>query len=200
MRKLFIFAAVLTGLSFSSVAFAQDSGLWLVRLRGANYSPTVTDGSGLGLSMQKKTYAEFDVSYFLSPNDAVELTLAAPQSQLAYSSVEGADVGHFKQWPVTLTGQHHFAGLQGVRPYVGAGLNYTRFSSVTLYDGAVSMQRNTFGPVLQLGLDVPVAQGWLVNVDIKKAWLKTDLSSGGSSLGGLKSDPLVISAGVGRRF
>lgn len=200
MRKLFIFAAVLTGLSFSSMAFAQDSGLWLVRLRGANYSPAVTDSTGLGLSIQKKTFAEFDVSYFISPTDAVELTLASQHSQVMHSELDAADIGQFKQWPVVLTGQHHFAGLQGMRPYVGAGLNYTRFSSVALYDGAVSMQRNAFGPVLQLGLDVPVAQGWLVNFDIKKSWLKGDLNSGGTALGSVKTDPLVVSAGVGRRF
>lgn len=200
MRKLPIVVAALIGMSLTSAASAQDSGLWLVRVRGANFSPSNVDSTGLGLSIQKKSYAELDVSYFLSPTDAIELSLAAPQSQTMHSVSDAADIGQFKQWPITLTGQHHFAGLQGVRPYVGAGINYTRFSSVTLYEGAVTMQRNSFGPVLQLGLDVPIAQGWLANVDVKKIWIKSDLIGGGATIGNFKIDPLVVSVGVGRRF
>lgn len=42
-----------------------------------------------------------------------------------------ADVGTFKHLPPTLLAQHHFP-LNGFKPYVGAGVNYTRFSSVDL--------------------------------------------------------------------
>jgi outer membrane protein len=87
----------------------------------------------------------------------------------------------------------------GWRPYVGAGINYTHFSSVNLPAG-VDIDRNSWGGALQLGVDIPVQKNWYVNLDVKKVYIETDVSAGGSKIGTFKVNPVLFGVGVGYRF
>lgn len=57
----------------------------------------------------------------------------------------GGEIGTFKHLPPTLTLQYHVTGLPAVRPYAGAGLNYTNISAVSILDGAVGLKHNSYG-------------------------------------------------------
>ena len=62
-------------------------------------------------------------------------------------------IGSFKHLPPTLTAQYHFTNLNGFKPYLGAGVNYTRFSSVNLPAG-VDIDRDSFLIEIQGGKPV----------------------------------------------
>jgi outer membrane protein len=47
---------------------------------------------------------------------------------------------------------------------------------------------------------VQVAKNVFVNFDVKKLYIKTGATLGGSSLGTLKLNPLIIGMGVGMKF
>ena len=49
-------------------------------------------------------------------------------------------------------------------------------------------------------MDVPLGNGWLLNLDVKKVQIKTDVASAGTKVGTLKVDPLLLAVGVGKRF
>ncbi len=49
--------------------------------------------------------------------------------------LNGAKIGTLKHLPPTLLAQYHFTNLGAFKPYVGAGINYTRFSSVSSFRG-----------------------------------------------------------------
>jgi len=85
---------------------------------------------------------------------------------------------------------------------VGAGLNYTNISSVDLLGGAANLKRSSFGLAAQIGADVPLGNGWLLNLDVKKVQIKTDVLVGASeaNAGTFKIDPWLIGVGVGKRF
>ncbi|MCY1373904.1 OmpW family protein [compost metagenome] len=87
-----------------------------------------------------------------------------------------------------------------MKPYVGAGLNYTRFSSVNLLGGAADVKRNSFGPALQIGVDVPLTGNMYLNFDVKKVYIKTDVLAGGVKAGTFKVDPVLVGMGLGWRF
>lgn len=176
---------------------AQDSGDWLVRVRALHLNSANHDDTGLGLSVNDKTFPEVDVSYFLTPNWAAELVLTYPQKHDL--RLAGDKIGTLKHLPPTLSLQYHLTGFQGVRPYAGVGLNYTHFSSVDLAPG-VEISRSSVGPALGLGADMPVGSGWLLNIDAKKVWLDTEVTVGGVRLGKLGVDPWLLSLGVGKRF
>ncbi|OGB74091.1 MAG: hypothetical protein A3G82_15790, partial [Burkholderiales bacterium RIFCSPLOWO2_12_FULL_67_210] len=169
----------------------------LVRARAVHLDSANKDTTGLGLEINNKWLPEVDFTYFLSPNLAAELILTVPQKHTMTAG--GANIGSLRHLPPTLTVQYHF-DLGGVKPYVGAGLNYTRFSSVKLLGGAADVKRNSFGPALQVGVDVPLTGNMYLNFDVKKVFIKTDVLAGGVKAGTFKVDPLLVGMGLGWRF
>jgi len=184
------------------MAFAQDTGDWLVRGRVLHLQSANKDSTGLNLSVNDKTFPEVDISYFLSPNVALELVLTYPQKHDVRAG--SAKIGTLKHLPPTLLAQWHFP-MGNVRPYVGAGVNLTLFSSVRFEPSVVStinprLEKRSVGAALQVGMDVPLGDGWLFNVDVKKVQIQTDVFSGAAKAGEFKVDPTLLSVGFGKRF
>lgn len=194
MKKILIAAAVAT-LALQP-AFA-DEGPLLVRVRALHLDSANKDSTGLGLSINDKTFAEVDFSYFFAPNVAAELVLTYPQKHRVYAA--GTEIGSLKHLPPTLTAQYHFTQFGPFKPYLGAGVNYTRFSAVRLPAG-VDIDRNSFGLAAQIGADYALTKNVYLNLDVKKVQIRTDVSSGGAKIGTFKVDPLLVGAGVGYRF
>ncbi len=199
MKKNILAAAVLaacTLASGNSMAQANTDTSWLVRVRAVNLDSANDDSTGLGLSINNKTIPEVDISYFFNKNVALELVLTVPQEHTLSS--KGAAIGSLEHLPPTLTLQYHFDG-GGVKPYVGAGINFTRFSSVTLPAG-VDIKRDSWGGALQVGVDIPLSKTMVLNFDLKKVYIGTDVSSKGANLGSFKVDPVLAGVGLGWRF
>lgn len=199
MQKKYVLAAAALAsvLSMNSFAQAAPEGKWLVRVRAVHLDSANKDGTGLDLAINNKWLPEVDVSYFFTPNIAAELVLTVPQKHTV--SAGGTPIGSLRELPPTLLGQYHFTGFQGFRPYLGAGVNYTRFSSVNLPTG-VTIDRNSFGPALQAGVDIPIAKNLVLNLDVKKVWIRTDVAAGGVDIGKFKVDPVLFGVGIGCRF
>ena len=196
MNNKLLLASLLSLAALAPAAHAEESP-WLVRVRAVNLDSANKDSTGLDLSVNDKVIPEVDVSYFFTPNLAAELILTYPQKHTVRAG--GTKIGTLKHLPPTLTVQYHFTDLGIFKPYVGAGLNYTRFSSVDLPDG-VSIDKNSFGAALQVGVDVEVAKNVYLNFDVKKVQIRTDVKAGGDKLGTFKVDPLLVGVGVGMRF
>jgi len=90
--------------------------------------------------------------------------------------------------------------MNGFKPYVGAGINYTRFSSVDLKVAGASIDKNSWGPALQVGVDIPLTKGVYLNLDLKKVMIRTDVTLNGNKIGEFKADPLLVGVGLGWRF
>ena len=197
MKKHIVAIAAITLLG-SGAALAQDfqAGTLLMRARAVHLDSVNKDTTGLGLNVNNKWLPEVDFSYFFSPNLAAELILTVPQKHTL--SAGDARIGSLRHLPPTLTVQYHFDAA-GFKPYVGAGLNYTRFSSVNLPAG-VDIKRNSVGLALQAGVDIPVAKNLYLNLDVKKVYLGTKVLAGGSEIGKFKVDPVLFGVGLGYRF
>ena len=202
-----IAAAVLATLSLTGVAMgsavAQESP-WLVRVRAVNLNtadksdPVGGVGASDRLTVSDKTIPEFDVSYFFTPNLAAELVLTYPQKHDVY--LDGTNIGTFKHLPPSLLLQYHFTPDAPLKPYVGAGINYTTLSKVRLLNGQASLEHDSVGLVLQAGVDYAIDKQWSLNFDIKKAQIRSDVMIGGAKASRVKVDPLMIGVGVGYRF
>jgi len=199
MKKQTVVAALLAaGAVTGAMAQSSGEGAWMVRARAVNLDMSNKDSTGLGLVVNNKTIPEVDVTYFLTPNVAAELILTVPQKQTVYSN--GASIGTFKHLPPTLLAQYHFTGLQGYRPYVGVGINYTDISKVSLLGGAVTLDQDSWGGALQAGVDIALDRNWSINLDVKKVYIKTRVYSGGANAGTLRLDPVLAGVGIGYRF
>ena len=140
MKKIVIAAAVYTLLS--GAAFAEQSP-WMVRARAVGLDMSNKDSTGLGLNVNNKTIPEIDISYFINKNLAVELILTVPQKQTVNSTALGTDIGTFKHLPPVITLQYHFDNFADLKPYVGAGLNYTQITQVNLLDGGANFNSHS---------------------------------------------------------
>lgn len=191
-----------TLLPLAAQAQATDAP-WLVRLRAVDLQSANKDSTGLDLTINDKVIPVVDISYFLTPQIAVELVLTYPQKQTIRTN--GTDIGSLKHLPPTLTAQYHFTSFGAFKSYVGAGLNYTRFSSVR-FDPAVqtarqpSLSKNSVGLAVQVGFDYEFIKNTYFNVDAKKVQIRTDVSSAGTEVGTFEVDPWLIGVGIGRRF
>jgi len=202
------FSATLRLVAIAAAALAlqpaqAEEGALMVRVRALHLDSANKDSTGLGLSINNKTFPEIDFSYFVTPNIAAELILTYPQKQRLYSN--GTEIGSLKHLPPTLTLQYHFNPTGTVRPYVGAGVNYTNFSSVKFAPAVQtalqpSIKRNSWGLAWQVGADVEITKGTYLNFDLKKVKLGTTVYSAGAEAGKFKVDPVLASVGLGWRF
>ncbi|AUT59308.1 OmpW/AlkL family protein [Paraburkholderia terrae] len=174
----------------------------LVRLRAISIMPQVRTSdtlSALNVDVNNAIVPEIDFTYMIRDNIGVELILGTSRHQLTSNL---GDLGGVNVLPPTLLLQYHFNHQGQVRPYVGAGVNYTYFYNDGLHAGdqQISVKRSSFGPALQMGVDVQLTKSVFANVDVKKVWMKTDASLNGASLGTLHIDPLIVGVGVGMKF
>lgn len=182
----------------SGAAIAQQAkeGPWTLYVRAVNFDSANGDNTGLGLTINNKTIPDVSIRYAFDQNLAAELLLTIPQKHTLKSN--GTVLGTLKHLPPTLFVQYHF-NANGFKPYVGAGINYTHFSSVNLSPG-VDIDRNSWGPALQAGVDIPLTGNMYLNFDVKKIYIRTDVSVSGVNKGAFKIDPALFGVGLGWRF
>jgi outer membrane protein len=194
--------ALAAAFSLGANAFAAEGPL-MVRVRALNLASDNKDSTGLGLSINNKTFPEVDFTYFLTPEFAAELVLTYPQKQTLYSN--GSEIGTLKHLPPSLLAQYHFAPASTFRPYVGLGLNYTIFSSVNFAPAVKtaldpSIKKNSYGLAAQIGADIELSKGMYLNLDFKRVNIQTTVYSKGVEAGKFKIDPNLVSVGLGWRF
>jgi outer membrane protein len=200
VMKFAIKAAIAGAALVMALPVQAEQGDWLARLRLLQIRPDVSSSIGI-LDVSNEVVPEVDFSYFFTENIAAELILSTRSHTV---SVGGADIGKVSHLPPTLTLQYHFMPKETFRPYVGAGINYTRFYDVSLALGAtpLTVDQNSWGGALQIGFDYALDKKWFLNFDVKKIWIKTDVKNGitGAFISDLTIDPLVVGIGVGMKF
>lgn len=196
-----LIAAALAVAALAPVAAQAAEGPFQVRVRAVNVEPANKDDVSItDVSLNSKVIPEVDFTYFVTPNIAAELILTIPQKHDVSSSAHAGKIGTLRHLPPTLTAQYHFLPTGQIRPYVGAGINYTNITEVRLPLG-LNVDRGSFGLAFQAGVDIQVAPKVFVNIDVKKVNIQTNLrASDGTDLGKIKVDPTLVGVGVGYRF
>jgi outer membrane protein len=193
--KIFLAAALGVLALAGGVSAAQAAqGDLILRGNVINIDPDASSDIA-GLDVDDQATAEIGLTYFFRPQWAVNIGITTAEHDI---TLNGAKIGSTQILPINITGQYHFMPSATLRPYVGAGLNYTRFSDVSILDGAVDLESDSFGPVLQAGVDWALSERLLINFDVKKIWISTDAS--GAASGSVDVDPLVYGIGIGYKF
>ncbi len=202
MKKLFLIAT--TALTLSSPLLAADdfkAGDMMVRARVLGVMPD-EDGrvsNGDTLSVGNSVVPELDFTYFFTPNISAELIAAVTPHQDKTSS--GIDTGDVWLLPPTLTLQYHFTQIDGFKPYVGAGVNYTHFFNEDAGVLNKVKYEDSFGAALQAGVDIPIKDNWYFNVDVKKVFIETTAKFSPSGVrADADLDPWLVGMGVGYKF
>ena len=204
MKKTTISKLMLGLLAAASFSVMAQENPWMVRVRATNLNwdngQTATVQSA-NVHAKDQTIPEIDISYFFNKNIAAELVLTYPQNvEIMAGSYSLGDV---KALPPSLLFQYHFTNFGAFKPYIGAGVNYTMFSSrKNLGSGTYSIESSSTGLVGQLGADYMLDKNWGVNFDVKYIKMNTDVftNNNGASIGNLNLSPVAASVGVTYKF
>jgi outer membrane protein len=202
MSAAFVSAALMMLGSLASTHADAAQGDVIVRLRGIVVAPEVSTSGTLSTihsDVDTTAVPELDFTYMFTDSFGAELILATSRHGL---TSDLGNLGKVSVLPPTLTLQYHFNDAGRIRPYIGAGINYTLFyrNSLAVGGQGVDITNHSFGPALKAGVEFAVTDKWFVNLDVKKVWIRTDASLGDTDLGRLRIDPWIVGFGVGRRF
>ncbi|HSW19280.1 MAG TPA: OmpW family outer membrane protein [Ramlibacter sp.] len=207
--------AALAGLlALPGLSLAQSPGPWWVHVGPVNVkfhtnAEASLGGAGIpgaGLEASSSTTLGLEVGYDLTPNLAARVTVGVPPTTRITGAgpLAGAgELGRLKYGPAVASLTWAFDGLGAVRPYMGAGINYTVV--LASKDGAITSldAKNAFGGVLQAGVDVPLDRRWGIFLDVKKIFLKTTATGmvgPAPASASVRLNPLLVHAGVSYRF
>ncbi len=205
MKATKFVVAVIVATAMSATAIAYEAGDWLIRGRIAYVNPNDEKGKNersffsryaftRASVNNKDTIPELDITYMLSPNWGAELILGYSEHNVRGIRVTGKNILHAwdykdvintKVLPPTLTLQYHFAPNSDIKPYVGAGINYTNFfgeaisKSYSFWEGGALLDhydnrtgpditlKGSWGLTAQAGVDIALNSDWFVNLDVK---------------------------------
>lgn len=208
MNKRPIFTSILcaAALQFSpAVSAADDKSPWLVRVRAVDVVPDESSSTSIGgsVTVGDRIVPELDISYFWTDHFATELILATNSHNIGANgtALGDLDLGNVSLLPPTFLAQYHFNPDGQLRPYIGAGINYTFFYDADAGDVNSISYEDGFGYALQAGIDIGLNDNWALNADIKKLFLNTDASiNDGAVTADVDLDPWIFGFGLAYRF
>jgi OOP family OmpA-OmpF porin len=174
-------------------------------------------GNGVDLTADSDVSVTGTIAYMITDHIGTELLLAYPFSHGIDAKFPGGSkqrIGHADILPPTLNLQWYFLPGHKINPYVGAGVNWSIFTSSDLKKNALGLPDNakldtgdSFGADAQVGVDIALYDHWFVNFDVRYIGVSTEVTiknvnAAGDSLklGDLDINPMLYTAAVGYRM
>lgn len=180
-------------------ALAQSAGTWTVGIGAHQVNPKSDNGTLAGgtlpVEVESNIRPTFTGEYFVADNLGIEVLASLPfKHDIAIDGL--GTVGEAKHLPPTVSLQYHF-GQGKVKPFVGAGVNYTKFFSEETsgaLEGADLELSASWGLAAHAGVDFKVGDKGAIRVDARWIDIDSDVSVEGQDLGTVNIDPLVYGA------
>jgi outer membrane protein len=183
----------------ASPALAQDQGALTIGLGVATVVPKDDNGTlaGSNATIGNSTRPSITVEYFVRNNLGVEVLAALPFKHGV--SLDGTYVGETKQLPPTVTLNWHFPTTGALKPFIGAGVNYTKFFEEKSALGTLKA-KESFGLAAHLGADWQLDDKRAVRFDLRYIDIDSKVYLDGDYIGTAKVDPLVAGVSYVMKF
>ncbi len=202
--RMFCGAALLWS-AISVTAHAQDAPGWLIKLGVHDVAPKSDNGTlaggALAVDVDDSVRPTATFEYLFTPHLGVEAIVAWPFQHKV--ELNGAQAAKVEQLPPTVSLHYHFNPGGTVSPFVGVGVNYTRFFDIQEegpLEGANLDLDSSWGVAAHAGLDFRIDAHWLAGVDVRWIDIDTKAKVNGADVGTVNIDPWVYGAYVGYRF
>ena len=190
----------------ASPAFAQSKGDWTLGVGVHQVAPKSDNGKLVNGTLKTEVgnsiRPTITFEYFVADNLGVEVLGALPFKHDININGLGK-VGSTKQLPPVVSLQYHFANSSKVTPFVGVGVNYTRFFS-TDTKGALKGKSldldSSWGVAAHAGLDVAVTDKSALRFDVRWADIDSKVKLDGAKIGTANIDPLVYGVAYVMKF
>lgn len=198
---------VLTALA-APAALAQSAGTWTLGVGAHNVDPKSDNGKLVNKSLPTKVGSSLrptlTAEYFIADNLGIEAIAAWPFEHDVKIPALGGKVAKVKELPPTVSLQYHF-GTEGstVRPFVGAGVNYTYFFSEDTkgaLNGSKLRLKNSWGAAAHAGIDFAINDRSSIRVDARWIDIDTEVKLDGQKIGTVNIDPIVYGAAYVMKF
>lgn len=207
-KKLSIAILTSLGLSMGALSMpaqALQEGDMFMRFTATNVDPDDDNGAFSDVAVTPEvdddTQPGVTFVYMLKDNIGLEVLAALPFEHDI--KVDGmGKIGSTKHLPPTFSVQYYFNHQQKVRPYVGAGINYTTFfdeESIDALGGDLSID-DSFGFAVQAGIDFDINEKWFLTADIRYIQIETEAENSAAGEADVDINPMVMSVGAGFKF
>ncbi|WP_081192879.1 OmpW family protein [Halomonas sp. BC1] len=203
MSKLKLMTAAVVSASAvmaSQAVMAYEAGDVFVR-GGVAQTDTGSGNGNVGdadLNVQSARGFTFGAGYLFTDKIGMELN-SSEKFEHDLNTRPGGDVGSVDRLPVNLLVNYYpMGGLDSrVQPYVGVGLNYTRFSGEP---EGLSVD-SSYGVIGQAGLDLAVTENIMLNGYVSYADVNSDINlDGAGRVGEVDIEPVTVGGGITYRF
>ncbi len=177
--------------------FPNDNSTHLNNLGITDAKASVGNAWSVGLTL----------AYMATDNIGIELVGSYPFTHTIRGdgAISGlGKIGDTKQLPPTLLAQYYFFPKSPIRPYIGAGLNYTIFFDTNAKRPLDSLDlTNSWGFAGEAGVDVDLNKDWFVNVS---GWYMDIDTRAKARIGDVTTkshvniDPWVLMFAIGTHF
>jgi len=207
-----VVAAVLAGAAFA--AAAQDNVFKIGATRYDTHSKT-NGISGIGVPERAEAKVRDATTVILvyerlfGPNFGAEIVMGIPPTikTKATGSVEFLNatgtVLEVENWAPTLLFNYHFFERSATwRPYVGVGINYTKFKNAKSSIADDVEVGSSWGPAVQVGIDYAITKEISAFASFAYVKVKSKVVASGATVLTTTVDyrPTVYSVGVSYRF
>ncbi|WP_081376956.1 OmpW family outer membrane protein [Histophilus somni] len=185
MKKTALVLSVAAALVAGS-ATAHEAGSFIVRGGPILVVPkTSTNHDTFKFDVNKNAQLGLTGTYMMTDNFGVELLAATPfHHKITLGSTL---VGKTKHLPPSLYLQYYFLNKDSkARPYIGAGVNYTKFFGEKAIMANVSnlKLKDSWGAVFNAGVDIQLSDNLYLNTAVWYAKIKTKASFNKANGGG----------------
>lgn len=180
-------------------AFAQSQGDWTFGVGVINVNPKSNNGTlaGGATTLGDDTQISLTVEYFIRDNIGIELLAATPFEHNI--NIAGVGTATAKQLPPTLSVNYHFPTKGKIKPFIGAGINYTTFFEEETALGVLKLE-DSWGFALQAGADWQISDNGALRLNVRYMDIDSDAFLNGASIGKAEIDPVTIGVSYVHRF
>lgn len=152
------------------------------------------------------TTAVFTVEFEVKPNVGVELVLGVPPKIKAKATGSVAFLGEVltarNVAPTVLVNYHFGQSGNALRPYLGIGVNYTKFTNISTPYGWDVKLSDSVGLAVQAGVDYQFSKNWGLFASVARVDVQSKLTAVGATVLQSKIDfrPITYAAGLSYRF
>ena len=199
MRKtsVMLSALALAAASLAAPAMAQSKGDWTIGAGVGSVVPKSDNGSlaagTLAVDVGNDVQPTITGEYFIADNLGIEILAATPFRHAI--DIDGlGQVGTTKHLPPVISLQYHFPTAGKIKPFVGAGVNYTVFfdeSTRGALAGSKLELDDSWGLAAHVGVDFPITANGSLRIDARWADIDTKVKLDGARLGTVNIDPMV---------
>lgn len=191
--------ALISAAALTTPALAQSAGDMTLGLGLGFVQPKDDNGivAGGTTEIGSNTRPTITFEYFIRDNIGLEVLAALPFKHDI--KIGGAKVGTTKHLPPTVSVNYHFPTGGALKPFIGAGINYTTFFEDRSPLGDLKID-NSWGLAAHLGVDYAISEKGALRMDLRYLDIDSDVKLNGAKVGRVEVDPLVAGVAYVMKF